>query len=79
MTTDTLKALRAYAASIGTKSEKGMTTDEIRQALGIVSVNTARARMKDMIKAKTLRHAGFRATESISGAKIRVPVYEVVK
>lgn len=78
MTSDTLRALRAYAASLGAKSKSGLSTEEISTALG-VSTAKARAIMRELMKSGRLKFSGSRVCERIDGRRSHTPVYEVVK
>jgi predicted ArsR family transcriptional regulator len=69
-----LKAL----AELENRSAEGFTSEELAAATG-VSVKTALARMRALIKAGRLRHAGRRRCVGVDGRPNFTPVYQMVQ
>jgi DNA-binding IclR family transcriptional regulator len=56
----------------------GFTGRELAQRLGM-TVNTAQARLRDLVYAGKIELAGKRPEVNIAGGRCRVPVYRIVK
>jgi DNA-binding IclR family transcriptional regulator len=56
----------------------GFTGRELAQRLGM-SVNTAQARLRELVYAGKVAFVGKRSELGISGVRGRIPVYRVVK
>ena len=68
----------AIAAAMQSHDADGMTSEEIKVALG-VSLRATREALQSMIKAGAMVHAGHRTGYRIDGVRKRSPVYRLTE
>ncbi len=72
LTKSTIQAIKDYQRSLGPKSANGITTDELREALGI-----SERQLRQLVKSGIVKFSGWRQELSACNRKYSAPVYTV--
>ena len=67
----------AIAAAMQVHDADGLLMEEISEALGL-SIHTTRARVRTLVNAGVMEHAGHRMGHRVDGVAKRSPVYRLV-